>query len=175
MNRTNIHTTKKLEKLITKLISKDQNPGSGKLGKWNATIFYVDKKKIWLLTNGRTKYNVIMVDIKAADLPNIASIFKLAFYKQLNYDGITVSCERLDTLIGELRFLPTDNDRSTTAFQNQRLYELSLWKHTLKSLERMPLKELINRMNDAPIRIANSKKKYDYTDSIREMKRILME
>ncbi|TYP71646.1 DUF6933 domain-containing protein [Aquimarina intermedia] len=173
MIRTKIHTTKKLEKLIKKLISTDQNAEYGKLGKWNATVFYVDRKKCWLLTNGITKYNVILTDIKAADLKNIDSIFLNSVYTQLIYDGIMTDFKQLQSIIGGLDFLPTDNDRSTTAFQNQRLYELDWWKYDFGSLENMPIKELTNRINTSPIRIGKGRKISDYTNSIKEMRKIL--
>ncbi|MFS4454514.1 DUF6933 domain-containing protein [Maribacter sp. 2304DJ31-5] len=175
MNKTKIHTTKKLEKLVKKLISTEQNTDSGKLGKWNATVFYVDRKKCWLLTNGITKYNVILTDIKTADLINIETIFKESLYGQLVYDGIIMDFEKLDATIGQLEFLPTDSDRSTTGFQNQRLYELDWWKREFENLENMPIRDLTNRMNDAPIRIGKGYQVSAYTDSIKEMKKMLIE
>ena len=168
LNRTKIHTTKKLEKLVKKLISTDQNPNYGKLGKWNATVFYVDRKKCWLLTNGPTRYNVILTDIKTSDLSKIEAIFKEAFYGQLVYDGILVDFEKLDLIIGGLDFLPTDNDRSATGFQNHRLQELDWWKYEFGGLENMPMKDLTNRINYAPIHIGKGHKMSDYTDSIRK-------
>ncbi|WP_159092365.1 hypothetical protein [Aquimarina sp. Aq107] len=161
--------------MIKKMISTDQNAEYGKLGKWNATVFYVERKKCWLLTNGITKYNVILTDIKAKDLKNIESIFKNEFYAQLIYDGIITEFENLDSIIGGLDFLPTDNDRSTTAFQNQRLYELDWWKYDFGTLENMPIKELTNRINTSPIHIGKGRKMSDYTDSIREMRKIITE
>ena len=161
--------------MVKKLISTDQNTDSGILGKWNATVFYVDRKKCWLLTNGLTKYNVILTDIKAADLKNIESIFKESFYGQLIYDGIITDFKKVDSIIGQLDFLPTDNDRKTTGFQNQRLQELNWWAYEFEGLENMPIKDLTNRMNDAPIHIGKGRKMSDYTDSIREMKKIIME
>lgn len=175
MNQTKIHTTKKLEKLVRKLISTDQNIDSGKLGKWNATVFYVNRKKCWLLTNGLTKYNVVLLDIKTADLTNIETIFKEALYGQLVYDGILMDFEKLDKLVGQLIFLPTDNDRKTTGFQNHRLQELDWWNYEFGGLENMPIKDLTNRMNDAPIHIGKGHKITDYTDSIEEMKKLLEE
>ncbi len=175
MTRTKIHTTKKLEKLVKKLISTDQNSDCGKLGKWNATVFYVERKKCWLLTNGQTKYNVILTDIKSSDLTSIESIFKEAFYGQLVYDGIILDFELLDSIIGQLEFLSTDNDRKTTGFQNHRLQDLDWWKYEFGSLENMPMKELTNRINMSPIHIGKSQKMSDYTDSIREMKKLLTE
>ncbi len=173
--RTKIHTTKKLEKSVKKLISTDQKSEDGILGKWNATIFYVERKKCWLITNGLTKYNVILTDIKSSDLKNIEQIFKNALYGQLTYDGIITDFGTLDSIIGGLDFLPTDNDRSTTGFQNQRLYELDWWKHEFENLENMPIKDLTNRMNTSPIHIGKGRKMSDYTNSIKEMKKILAE
>ena len=173
--RTKIHTTKKLEKLVKKLITTDQNAACGILGKWNATVFYVDRKKCWLITNGLTKYNVILTDIKSSDLSKIEQIFKDALFGQLIYDGIIMDFENLNSIIGGLDFFPTDNDRSTTGFQNQRLEELDWWKNEFKSLENMPIKDLSNRMNTSPIHIGKGSKMSDYTDSIEEMKKILSE
>ena len=175
MTRTKIHTTKKLEKLVKKLITTDQNTDCGILGKWNATVFYVDRKKCWLITNGLTKYNVILTDIKASDLNNIEQIFKNAFFGQLIYDGIITDFENLNLIIGGLDFLPTDNDRSTTGFQNQRLEQLDWWKYDFGDLENMPIKDLTNRMNTSPILIGKGRKMSDYTDSFEEMKKILAE
>lgn len=169
---TKIHTTKKLEKLIKKLISNENNTESGVLGKWNATLFFVARKKCWLLTNGHTKYNVILPDIKSSDLNDIGNIFKECFYSQLVYDGIIISFEKLESIIGELVFMASDNDRSTTGFQNQRLADLDCWKDEFRTLENMPLIDLANRMNTSPIHIGNGSRS-DYTSSIEELKKLL--
>ena len=174
MRKTRIHTTKKLEKLIKKLISTDEKTESGILGKWNATVFYVDRKKCWLITNGLTKYNVILTNIKTSDLKNIETIFKEALYGQLTYDGIITEFENLDAIIGGIDFLPTDNDRSTTGFQNHNLEALEWWKNEFGLLENMPIKDLTNRLNTSPIQIGKGRKMSDYTNSIAEIKKILM-
>jgi len=83
--------------------------------------------------------------------------------------------EKLDSAIGKLEFLPTDNDRKTTGFQNHRLHELECWKYQYGSLENMPIKDLTRRMNDAPIHIGTGHKMSDYTDSIKEMEKLLTE
>lgn len=171
--RTKIHTFRKLEKLIKKLIRTDKNNECGVLGKWNATVFYLYRKKCWLISNGKTQYNVILTDMKSADVDKIEQIFKNALYGQLVYDGIIMEFEVLDKLIGQLDFLPTANDRKATGFQNQRLIELDWWKQDFRSLENMPIKDLTNRMNSGPIHIGNDRKMSDYTDSIREMKKLL--
>lgn len=172
LSRTRIHTTKKLQKLIKKLIQPESKKEDGILGKWNATVFYVDRKKCWLITNGLTKYNVILTDIKASDLTNIEELFKNALYGQLIYDGIITDFETLDVLIGGIEFLPTDNDRRTTGFQNTNLQTLDWWKMEFGNLENLPIKDLTNRLNNIPIHIGESKKMSDFTKALDEMKKI---
>ena len=173
--KTRIYTSKKLEKLVKKLIQTDLNDEFEKLGKWNATVFYVDRKKCWLVSNARTQYNVILLDIKMPDLNKIEEIFKNAFYGQLTYDGIIMDFDKLSSIIGELVFLPTDNDRKTIGFQNHRLQDLDWWKHEFGSLKNMPIKDLANRINTTPIHIGKGQKMSDYTDSIQEMRKLLTE
>ncbi len=173
LKRTKIHTTKKLEKLVKKLITTDQRNDIGILGKWNATVFYVNRKKCWLITNGLTKYNVVLTNIKSSDLSKIEQIFKDALFGQLIYDGIITDFENLSSIIGGLDFLPTDNDRSTTAFQNHTLESLNWWKYEYGSIGNMPIKDLTNRLNTSPIHIGKGRKMSDYTNSIEEMKKIL--
>jgi len=175
LNRTKIHITKKLEALVKSIISIDKESESGILGKWNATVFYVERKKCWLVTNGYTKYNFILADIKSSDLSNIESIFKESLFNQLQYDGIKIEFNKLNEIISELDFAKTDNDRSTIGFQNQNLYLLDLWKNKFKVLENMPLKDLTNRINTTPIHIGKGRKMSDYTTSFKEMKQILEE
>ncbi len=175
MIRTPIYTTKKLEKLVKKLIQTKPYGKSGMLGKWNATLFYIDRKKCWLITNATTQYMVILTDIKAADLKNIEEIFKNTLYTQLIYDGVLVEFDDLNALIGGLDFLPTDNDKKTTGFQNHRLQDLDWWKYEFGSLDNMPIKDLTNRMNSSPVHIGEGSKISDFTDSITEMKKLLTE
>lgn len=172
--QTKIHTTKKLEKLIKKLIGIDTKTKSGLLGKWNATVFYVDRKKCWLLTNGLTKYNIILPDIKASDLKRIEEIIISTLYAQLKYDGIMIKFESLRDILGSFAFLPTDNDRNTTGFQNQRLYELDWWRNDYENLESMPIIELTSRMNKGPIRIGKGYTMSAYTNSVDEMKKLIV-
>jgi len=173
LKRTKIHTSKKLEKLVKKLITTGQDSVCGFLGNWHATVFYVNRKKCWLVTNGLTKYNVILTDIKSSDLDKIEQIFKDVLFEQLVYDGIILDFESLDSIIGGIDFLPTHNDRSITGFQNYNLRALNWWKHEFGNLEHMPIRDLTNRLNTSPIHIGKGRKMSDYTDPINEMKNML--
>lgn len=172
--RTPIYTSKKLEKLLKKVIITEFKAECGILGKWNANVFYVDRKKCWLLSNSKTQYLVILTDIKISDLKAIDEIFKNAFYEQLVYDGIITDFKTISDKIGKLDFLPTDNDRKTIGFQNQRIQDIECWKNEYRSLEDMPIKDLTNRMNTSPIHIGKGRKMSDYTDSVVEIKKLLI-
>jgi hypothetical protein len=171
---TSIHVTKKLEKTIRKIVRTELPEGKpGPLGKWNAALFYVDRKKCWLVTNAHTKYSVILPDITSATLPTIDKLFRFALGDQLLYDGFKISLDEVEHLIGDIIFLPTDNDRKTTTFQNHRLFELEFYKYRYGSLEDMPLNKLTNYMNTCPTRIGKGHSMSSYTTAIDEMKRIL--
>ncbi|MFT6322547.1 MAG: hypothetical protein ACJAWO_000088 [Halieaceae bacterium] len=77
--------------------------------------------------------------------------------------------------MGALDFLPTDNDRKTTGFQNHRIQELNWWNIEFGGLINMPINDLTNRINNSPIHIGTGKKFSDFTDSISEMKKVLSE
>ncbi|OBX27177.1 hypothetical protein LX77_02687 [Gelidibacter algens] len=172
--RTPIHTSKKLEKLITKIVKPQSTDAQcGILGKWNATVFYVDRKKCWLILNAKTQYAVILTDIKSSDLNAIDDLFKNAFYSQLIYDGMIKDFEKIDALIGRLDFLPTDNDKKTTGFQNYKLQDLKIWQYQFGTLEDMPMKELSSRLNRTPIHLGTSKKMSEFTTSTEAMNILL--
>lgn len=74
---TPVYSSKKLEKHIDKLLFPNHFHETviGPLGGWNANLFFVERKKCWLLTNARTKYSVIFTDIKASDLEKMNELF----------------------------------------------------------------------------------------------------
>jgi len=171
---TAIHTSRKLEKLIKKwVVPQPHNIENAPLGKWNATVFFVDRKKCWLITNAKTQYHVILPDIKAADIADIDRIFKRAFYTQLQYDGFSISLDNVNRLLEDVHLYPTDNDKSTTVYQNQRLLDLDYWKYEYQRLEYMPIRDLTNRINKTPINLTSKKRFSGYTDALTEMKRLL--
>ncbi|NJY62851.1 hypothetical protein HC174_08790 [Salinimicrobium sp. CDJ15-81-2] len=176
--KTNIYTTKKLEKFVKKLVRNDGEP-EGKshtlLGDWNAALFYVDRKKCLLFTNKKTKYNVILSNVKASDLSSISEMFKNAFYSQLIYDGIISTYDHIKSLTGDLVFRPTDNDRSTLGFQNHSLANWDWWRDKYVTLEKMPMRELTGRINNVPIKLIKSYKMDDYTYASIEMKKLIQE
>lgn len=171
---TVIHTTKKLEKFMSGLVQKDVIECTGKLGKWNANIFYLFRKKCLLVSNVKTQYNVLLWDIKKVDLRKVDSLFKDAFHRQLCDVGVDIDIERINNFIGELVFLPTNNDKKTLGFQNQRIQELEYWKYRYERFEDMPLVNISRFLNETPITLHGSRYS-NSTTSIEEMKKLLRE
>lgn len=149
---TPIFTSKKLEKLTKKLIVTNElkNEEICELGKWNATVFYVYRKKCWLVTNSHTRYSVILPNIQSSDLSKIDKIFKNKLHTQMTYDGVIFEPEEIDSLTGTLKFYSTDNDRRTIGFQNSLLSTLDYRREQYGLLENWPLIEITHYLNDTP-------------------------
>jgi len=152
MTQTKIFTTRKLEKAAKKIISENNIPDNELLGNWNATLFHVSHKKCWLVINKTTLYQLILPDIKNADLENLTKIFKETFYAQLKYDGIKTEYELVDKIIGEITLHKTNNDRSLNSFLNNSLLNFRHWKYQFGDFENMPFRELNRRLNNLPIK-----------------------
>lgn len=122
---TPIFTTKKLKKLIQKYIKpKEQGGDPGVLGKWNATVFYINRRKNWLLFNPQTHYSVILENITAKDLPKIQEKFREEFLLQLVVDGIDITQKQVDWLVEDVSLHSTDADRSALGYINEILYAI---------------------------------------------------
>ncbi len=147
---TPIHITKKLEKLISKHIEKSTMECNAFLGKWNANIFYVDRKKCWLITNADTKFSIILPDLKSSDIKIFTEIFIENLYSQLIFESILTDFNRLKDWIGNVELLPTDNDRKTIGTQNYIFESLKYWKYEFRTFENMPFRELTRRINSLP-------------------------
>lgn len=172
--KTPIHTSKKLEKLIKKYISKSEcdQLEIGILGKWHANVFFVDRKKCWLVTNALTRYSVILANVSAADLNNIVEIFKNNLYSQIIYDGIFSDYQSLNQLLGDIEFFPTDNDRRTIGVQNSHFEELEFRKYEYGALENMPVKKITHNLNTMPY-YRGKPNASNISDPISEMKKLM--
>tara|TARA_R110002051_G_scaffold32647_2_gene73755 strand:- start:2044 stop:2571 length:528 start_codon:yes stop_codon:yes gene_type:complete len=150
MNYTQIYTTGKLEKTIQKSIVDKSETENKILGEWVATIFYVDRKKCWLIVNKLTKYLLILSDIKTPELNNITQIFTETLYSQLKNDGIEIDYETLSGLIGEIQLCKTNNDRSANGSLNNCMYSIEDWKMDYGNFENLPFRKINSGLNSSP-------------------------
>lgn len=153
--KTQIYVTRKLEKTLSENISKEVGVENQFLGKWSANIFYVSRKKCWLLANSTTKYILVLSDLKKSDLKNFSNIFKETFYSQLIYDGIIVDYDLINKIIGEVELCETNNDRSANSYINYSLLYFKDWKYEFETYENMPFRDLNHRLNSLPSKMLN--------------------
>ena len=150
MNFTQIYTTRKLEKTIAKSIVEKSETENKILGEWIATIFYVDRKKCWLILNKLTKYLLILSDLKTSELNNITAIFTETLHSQLKNDGIEIDYATLSGIIGEIKLCETNNDRSANGSLNNCMYSIDHWKVEYGSFENLPFRKINSGLNSSP-------------------------
>lgn len=168
---TPIHVSKKLEKLIKKYITPTgSTENSGILGKWNASVFYIERRKNWLLYNPKTHYSVILENITAKDLPNIREKINEELQLQLASEGMHPTREQIDWLLDDINFHPTDGDRSATAHMNQLLYIIEFHQHPEYY---MSLAQINLYLNDRIFSLDGSSKSTSLTKPKEEMVKII--
>ncbi len=157
MNYTQIYTTRKLEKTIQNSIVDKSESENKILGEWVATIFYVDRKKCWLIVNKLTKYLLILADIKTCELNNISRIFTETLHSQLKNDRIEIDYGTLCEIIGEIKPCETNNDRSANGSLNNCMYSIDHWKMEYGSFENLPFRKINSGLNSSPNQMLNWK------------------
>lgn len=151
MNITDIYTSKKLESIIPKsLIQNDSSTNLNPLGKWNATVFSVSRKKCLLLTNSITRWSLMLSDIKKSDYANLSETFITTFIDQLRIENISFSESTLRELVGEIAFHRTDNDKAIIGTQNYLLGYVDFWKSKYGPIENWNFRILNTHINSVP-------------------------
>jgi IS30 family transposase len=147
---TKIFTAKKLQSVALEFITPDDKKRNDVLGDWNAKLFFLCRKKCWMLIHKQTKFFVILPNVTSKDLNQITIIFKKNFLEQLSVEGITQEFELVYQLIGEIKLCKSDNDRSINTHLNYTNYYIDDWKEKFKTFENIPFRELNSRLNSLP-------------------------
>jgi hypothetical protein len=168
---TTIFISAKLAKIIPQLITNVISDEVGVFGHWNADVFFLGRKKCWLLTNAITSYSVVLTKVSVKNIASIQTLFSQAVYDQLNNDGFEIHLDRLVEQIGTLKLHRTNNDKITIGFQTRRIQDLHYWKTMYGDIENMLLLELVGRLNTAPVNLGGSK---SYTSPVKEMAQVVV-
>lgn len=151
MNVTEISTSRKLEYFVPEALIQDEYSGKfNPLGKWNATLFFVSRKKCLLITNSITRYSVFVGGIRKSEFKNLSEIFINTLIEQLKIDGI--QSEELDirNLIGETTLHPTDRNRAIAGTQKYILENVDVWKYEFGAFENWDFRDINRRINGVP-------------------------
>ncbi len=104
------------------------------MNSWNVNYLVYERKKIWFFVHSITRYTVLIPDVKASDLPVLRDRLLLHLDKQFN-TGVAshgpkgINLEKAESLIGPLKFHPTNNDKSCISYLNQRMESFRYYHH----------------------------------------------
>lgn len=127
---TNIFLSKKLATVVPENLLKTTDKEmiiNHPFGKWNATLFYANRKKCLLLTNSTARYTVILEDFKKTDFADLSPILSITLFKQLQIDEIDIKNLNISDLIGDVNLFKTDNDKKIIGTQNYILENMNYW------------------------------------------------
>lgn len=149
---TEIFTTKKLEKIIHKKIENSDLLVENSLGSWNATILYIAKKKCILISNAETFFSVIIPRFSMKDIDKIDELFIQCLYNQLLFEKINIEFETISSMIGSVRFHPTNNNRQMTGILNYNVEKLNYFKYKYAVFNSSVILEMTQKLNKAPFK-----------------------
>ncbi len=153
MNITEVYTSRKLELLVPEELIQSESSGKlNPLGKWNATVFFVSRKKCLLITNSITRYSVFIPGTRKADFKNFGELFINALTEQLRRDNILSEELNIKELIGEVTLHETDNNRPIIGTQNYILENIDALKKRYGSFENWNFRDINKRVNGIPYR-----------------------
>lgn len=148
---TKINISRKLEAVVpATLVNKHYMGLANPLGKWTATYFNVSRKKCLLVTNSTVKYTVIIEEITKSDFKEFTTLFIRKLQEQLKTDGIEIELEKLETIVGEVKLLETDNDRQTIGIQNSLNPNIEHWKKKFGQIDNWDFRYLTKVINGIP-------------------------
>ena len=151
MITTDIYTSKKLESIIPEsLIENESFNLFNPLGKWNATVFFISRKKCLLLTNSIARYSIILSGINKSDFKNLSELFINTLVDQLKMDAIPFQEMIVRNLIGNIVFHKTNNDRAIIGTQNYLLENIEIWKYEFGAFENWDFRDINKRINTVP-------------------------
>jgi hypothetical protein len=95
---------------------------------WNAHLFYVAKRKCIIITNKRTLYNIVLLDVLKKDMKIFDAMFYSALRVQLIKDNLFDEPEQVywKSHSTAINFFPTDNDKKVIGSINEFIYQLTV-------------------------------------------------
>lgn len=149
---TNIYTTKKLEKIISSRITTEDIQPDSLLGKWNASVLYIAKKKCLIFVNSKSFFTVVIPRFSTKDLKNIDQLFFENFIAQLYYEKIEIDPMLLKSYVEKLNFRSTDNDRKINGVINYNISKIDDIKYDYTLFNSGVIREITQTLNITPFK-----------------------
>lgn len=159
---TRIYVSNKIQKNYKKILL-NPLPEKSDMGNhqnsWNANYIAILGKKCWLLTHSQTRYTVIVPDVKVKDIEQFLNCFLENMINQLTVKQF-VDLEKIQKLIGEVKFYPTNNDKSCIAYNNKRIEDIEYWKHEFDDFNKISFGKIGANINELGSMLKNGKSIY---------------
>ena len=163
---TEIFTTKKLEKIIHKKIENDVSLVENNFGNWNATIFYVAKKKCILFVNDVTFFSVIIPRFSMQDIDKIDEMFLDSLYSQLLFEKINIEFKTIAFKLGKIKFQSTNNNRKVIGILNYNIEKLNYFKYEYPVFNSSVIREMTEKLNKTPFKQLDWKLPFEAMNSL---------
>lgn len=122
---SNIYCSRKLATFVgANALSKNPIEKEEASSGWNAHLFHCDRKKHLIYTHNQTFYTVVVENFVKADVKNLQEIIVYRMLEQLEFDELLHPAENdwYRALVGNLHFLPTNNDKRCIGKNNDYVY-----------------------------------------------------
>lgn len=156
-----IFTTKKLEKIIHKRVENREVLVKNDFGNWNATVFYIAKKKCLLFVNSKTFFSVIIPRFSMKDIDKIDTLFLDCFYSQLLFEEINIGFETIVEKLGSIGFHSTNNNRKIIGVLNYNIEKLNYFKYEYPVFNSLVIREMTEKLNKTPFKQLGWKLPYE--------------
>jgi len=149
---TKIFTSKKLEKIIHKKIVPNDLKNEDSSGEWNATVFYIARKKCLLLVHAQTFFSVIIPRFSMKNIDNLEELIIENLHCQLLFEKIDINQDKVNSLIGEIKFHSTNNNRKIIGVLNYNTEKLSYFKYDYPVYNNLVIWEMTEKLNKIPFK-----------------------
>jgi len=120
---------------------------------WNAQLFSVDKRKCLIVTNKKTLYSFVALDILKKDIEDFKTFFIDRLFRQLQHDNLLTT--ELKTLIEKdfqaVNLLTTDNDKKTIGSMNDYIYHTKDFIYRKSHISHVDSYSIAGLLNDIPM------------------------
>ena len=116
------------------------------LGAWHANLIYANRRKAVLFTNDKTLFNFVVINLKRAEIKNLATLFRENLAQVLSFENF--SAKEIEEVLKEyetIQYAKT-RDKSVLGSMNDYAYQ---YKYYIRNGEFLP--DIIHKLNQMPM------------------------
>lgn len=125
--------------------------------KWNAQLFFLNRRKCIIFMHKKTLYLFVIFDILKKDLLDFSTFFIQNLIQQLKSDNLLNPnfMKYLDEKYQKIQIESTDNDKKVIGSINDCIYRIEIYTKLNHGLEGLNPINISTRLNEAPMKPVN--------------------